>query len=162
MIFCSKTLTFIRSSRRVVPITLYRFSGCSETCFSVQVVLPHPGSPMSMIISQSSRLPILQKQKHESLSLETILTTTSLVTTLIKDATCQRRIQCSLVTCPYSTEKRFQFSPKISYLAMPRWAVATCSAAMLKPSGFSNQFSLGLPSLSAPKLISNLTFRLET
>ena len=62
--FCSKTLTFIRSSRRVVPITLYRFSGCSETCFSVQVVLPHPGSPMSMIISQSSRLPILQKQKQ--------------------------------------------------------------------------------------------------
>ena len=47
----------------------------SETCFSVQVVLPHPGNPMSMIISQSSRLPILQqqKQRHQSISQKTMV-----------------------------------------------------------------------------------------
>ena len=73
--FFVEKLTFIRSSRRVVPITLYRFSMFSETCFSVQVVLPHPGNPMSMIISQSSRLPILQqqKQRHQSISQKTMV-----------------------------------------------------------------------------------------
>ena len=73
--FFVQKLTFIRSSRRVVPITLYRFSMFSETCFSVQVVLPHPGNPMSMIISQSSRLPILQqqKQRHQSISQKTMV-----------------------------------------------------------------------------------------
>ena len=40
---------------------LYRFSGFSSACLLAQVVLPLAGSPMSIIISQSSRFSTLLK-----------------------------------------------------------------------------------------------------
>ena len=82
-----------------VPITVYFLSGFSATCLLTQVVLPLPGRPTNMIISQSSRFSILNCEKivveHEETFEVNRKNTWELQTKRIEPGSSSDRVCCS-------------------------------------------------------------------